>query len=517
LRPAGIFLNAARSSGVTASIAAGVHMTVSFKDQPTAVGFYAPTRFEVDVFDCEIEGKIPSDLNGAFYRVGPDFLYPSKYPNDAGAFNGDGHVGMFRIANGSCDYKSRYVRTPRYLADRKARRQMFGNYRNRGTDDPSVRALSGTVANTAMFHHAGKLFALKEDSVPYEMDPDTLETKGPWDFHGKYQSRTFTAHPKHDPVTGDMIAFGYEATGPVSRDVFVTVVDKKGRVKQQTRFEVPVVSMMHDMALTDRHMIFNTTGYVSSQAWLDSGKVHWGWDSTVPTYVGILPRDADGRDIRWFKGPARGAIHLLNAATRGNKVILETPVSDGNPFPQFPQVDGSPWNPAKGRTLLRRWTLDLASGRDTWDEEILFPQIAGALPRIDDRYIALPYRYAFNGYSDPSRPFDEKRAGNLRGRVTNCYARMDLQTGKVDSYFAGDVHSLQEVQFVPRKKGAAEGDGYLIGVAANHAEMHSELVIADATRLGEGDVARVKLPFRAHQQVHGWWVPADELPLRTPV
>lgn len=181
------------------------------------------------------------------------------------------------------------------------------------------------------------------------------------------------------------------------------------------------------------------------------------------------------------------------------------------------KMDGSPWNAARARTLLRRWTFDLSSKRDTWDEETLFPQIAGSLPRIDDRHIALPYRYAFNGYADPSRPFDEKRGGNLKGRVTNCYARMDLQTGKVDSYFAGDTHALAEVQFVPRKKGAAEGDGYLIGVAANHAEMCSELVIADAQRLADGDVARVKLPFRAHQQVHGWWVPADELPLTPPV
>ena len=29
-------------------------------------------RLEADVRDCEIEGTIPSDLNGAFYRVGPD-------------------------------------------------------------------------------------------------------------------------------------------------------------------------------------------------------------------------------------------------------------------------------------------------------------------------------------------------------------------------------------------------------------------------------------------------------------
>jgi carotenoid cleavage dioxygenase len=66
---------------------------------------------------------------------------------------------------------------------------------------------------------------------------------------------------------------------------------------------------------------------------------------------------------------------------------------------------------------------------------------------------------------------------------------------------------------VPRPGSTAEGDGYLIGVASNYAEMRSELIIADAQRLGEGDVARVILPFRAGPQVHGIWVRDDEVPL----
>jgi len=87
----------------------------------------------------------------------------------------------------------------------------------------------------------------------------------------------------------------------------------------------------------------------------------------------------------------------------------------------------------------------------------------------------------------------------------------------MESYFVGDVGSLQECQFIPRKKGAPEGDGYLIGVSSNFAGMHSELIIADAMRLEEGDIARVKLPFRLSPQVHGWWATSDEVPLATPV
>lgn len=489
-------------------------MAVNFSSDPSAVGFSAPARFEADVFDCEVRGQIPKDLDGAFYRAVTDWFYPPLHKDDAGPFNADGYVGMFRFQNGSVDYRGRYVRTERYKADRKARRQLFGKYRNRFTDDPSVEGVNRTVANTALFHHAGLLWVLKEDALPIVIDPNTLATRGPWDFHGKYLSKTFTAHPKLDPRTGEMICFGYEATGDLSDDVFVYFIDKTGHVRREVRFKAPLVSMMHDMAITEKHLVFNTCGFVTHPERLKAGKVHWGWDASVPTYVGILPRDGDGKDIRWFKGPERAAIHMLNAVTEGNKVVVTAPVSDGNPFPFFPSSDGSPWIPQKAQTTLRRWTFDLASGKDGWEEEKLFPQAPGPLARIDERYWSLPYRYGYLGYTDPSKPFNAAKAGDLKGRVTNCYARVDFHTGKMDSYFVGDVGSLQEVQFIPRRKGAPEGDGYLVGVAANYAEMHSELVIVDAQRLEEGDIARVTLPFRLAPQVHGWWVGADELPLQ---
>lgn len=487
-------------------------MAVNFSSDPTAVGFLAPSRFDADVFDCEIRGEVPEDLDGAFYRAVTDRLYPPLHKDDAGVFNADGYVSMFRFQNGSVDYKGRYIRTERHLAERRARKQLFGNYRNAYSDDPSVRGLNRTTANTALFHHAGLLWALKEDALPTIIDPNTLETKGQWDFHGKYTSKTFSAHPKTDTQTGEMICYGFEATGDLSNDVFVYFVDKTGHVRREVRFKAPLISMMHDIVITEKHVVFNTCGFVTNAERLKAGKVHWAWDSSAPTYVAILPRDGEAKDVRWFKGPERGAIHLLNGITKGNKIIVDAPVSDGNPFPHFPSADGSPWNPQKARTVMRRWTFDLSSNKEGWEEEMLFPQTPGLLPRIDERYWSLPHRYGFIGYGDPALPLHE-RAASMRGRVNNCYGRMDFATGQVNSYFVGDACSLQEVQFIPRKKDSPEGDGYLIGVAANYAEMRSELVIVDAEHLEDGDIARVILPFRLAPQIHGWWVGADQLPL----
>jgi carotenoid cleavage dioxygenase len=252
---------------------------------------------------------------------------------------------------------------------------------------------------------------------------------------------------------------------------------------------------------------------VTSREILQSGKIHWWWDKTQPTFIGILPRDGEAKDMRWFQGPERCMMHTINARTEGSKVVLEAPFYDTNFFPFFPNIDGSPWQRDRAKAYIRRYVFDLNSRDDRWHEETLFPSPVVDLARVDPRYLSIDQRYVYTGFSDEKAPFDAARAGNMRGRVTNSYGRFDLKTGKTDVYFAGDVHSLQECCFVPRPGSTAEGDGYLIGVASNYAEMRSELIIADAQRLGEGDVARVILPFRAGPQVHGIWVRDDEVPL----
>jgi carotenoid cleavage dioxygenase len=103
--------------------------------------------------------------------------------------------------------------------------------------------------------------------------------------------------------------------------------------------------------------------------------------------------------------------------------------------------------------------------------------------------------------------------GRAAGFAANSWQRIEIGSGEVRTFFAGDAMALQECCFVPRSKDAPEGDGYLMGVAANYAEMRTELVIADAMRLEEGTVARVKLPFRSTPQVHGIWVSESEAPL----
>ena len=486
-------------------------MAVKFSDDG---GFFAPMRFEAQIDDCIVEGEIPQDICGTFYRSAADRRFPPLYANDT-PYNSDGAVDMFRIYAGNVDFRSRYVRTPRYNAEREAHKALFGLYRNRNTSDPSVRNVSHNTANTTPMVHGGLLYCMKEESPPMAVNPHTLETIGEWDFHGRMTAKSFTAHPKQDPVTGEMIAFSYEATGDCSDDLAVFIFDREGVLTREIWFKTPVVSMMHDMAITDKHVILPTTAMVTSPERLKNGELHWAYDRNVPAYVAIIPRDGDAGDVRWFKGNTNQhmLVHTTNARTEGNKVILDAPVGTGNFHSYFPNVDGSRSNPAEFVTTIRRWTFDLDSDADTWEEEILFDGIkVTTFVRMDDRFLTKPFRYSFMLMNDPDLKVAAKFADTLSVRVSNAIYRFDHETGTIDRFHAGDAHGMSEPQFIPRSATAAEGDGYIIAVANNFREMKSEVVIVDAQDFAAGAIARIKLPFRLHMQVHGYWAPAEFLP-----
>ncbi len=483
-------------------------MAVKFAN---TTGFFAPMRFEAQIDDCIVEGELPAGLRGTFYRSCADRRFPPLYPHDT-PYNSDGAVDMFRFYDGNVDFRSRYVKTARFQAERAAHKPLFGLYRNRFTSDPSVRELSHNTANTTPIYHGGMLFSMKEESLPTRLDPHTLDTIGEWDFGGTLKSTSFTAHPKQDPVTGELIAFAYEAKGDCSDDLAVFIFDKDAQLTREIWFKAPVVSMMHDMAITHKHVILPTTGMVTSMERLQKGELHWAYDPDQPAYVAIVPRDGTAKDVRWFKGTPDQAmlVHTLNARTEGNKVILDAPVAGENFHPYFPRVDGSKSDPSKYYPTMRRWTFDLDSDQDTWQEEILFGGMkVTTFTRMDDRFLTQPFRYSYMLMNDPSLPINRDFADTLAVRVSNAWFRFDHASGAIEKFSAGETHGMSEPQFIPRHVNAAEGDGYLMGVVNDFREQRSELVLVDAMNLAGGAIAKVKLPFRLHMQVHGWWV-ADQ-------
>jgi carotenoid cleavage dioxygenase len=459
-------------------------------------------RSEVDIFDCDVEGKIPEGMNGVFYRVGPDPQYPMKEGNIG--FDGEGMVGAFRFKNGKVSFKCRYVKNQRWKAQAAAGERLFGMYRNPFDVDPRAQGISPGTANTHIVVHHGKLLALKEDSPPVAMDPLTLETTDDYYlFGGTYNAPAHTAHVKIDSVTGEMWGFGYEAKGLGTTDIYVYKAGLDGKVNWEAWIQQPYPAMIHDFAVTERHIGFFICPLAVNIPQMRAGGLHFAYDSSLPSFLGVMRRDGDGSDIMWLEGPERMSTHTMGSFSDGDVFYYDMDMGTSNQFPFFPNLDGAPFNPVTAGGYVSRMRVDFSDKTPrTYEIETMYPDIAAYLPRQDDRYTTMPYRYGFMPWTDRS-----KGPGNGA-----AWLRFDHSNRTTVPHYVGDASSASEMCFVPRSADAPEGDGYIVGVVNRMAERRTELLVIDTQNFDGEPVARVRLPMQISGQVHGWWTPADQIP-----
>jgi carotenoid cleavage dioxygenase-like enzyme len=166
---------------------------------------FEPIRMECDYSHVPVEGVVPQELDGAFYRIGPNPQFAPR--GNYNPLNGDGMVHAFRVCDGRVSYRNRWVRTEQWKLDHAADRALFGTSGLPSDSDASVAGMrTDGVANTNLVCHGGRLLALEEGHGPIEIDPTTIETIGRWTFEGRLP-RNMTAHPKIDPESGEMVMF----------------------------------------------------------------------------------------------------------------------------------------------------------------------------------------------------------------------------------------------------------------------------------------------------------------------
>ena len=469
-------------------------------------GYSAPVRMEADVYDLEVEGTIPAALNGAYYRNSADPQYPPLHGTDI-FLNGDGMVHMVRFENGHVDLKTRYVKTEKLALERKARRALFGAYRNPFTDDASVAGKENGTANTSVLWHHGKLYAIKESQRPMELDPNTLDTIGLTDFNGKLTSKTFTAHPKLDPLTGQAIAFGYNTGGVASKAVEIFTIAASGELERSEVFEAPYPSMIHDYHVSRNYIAFTICPMVCDWERVQRGEPFFHWDSTKTTMVGVIPRKEGVKAIRWFTCPKVAMqTHTFNAWEEGSMLHLDHFVTGSGWLSQFPDLHDPA---AKEKPPFgERWSLDLSNPADEIAIKRLINHI-GEMPVVDPRFAMRRTNHFFFGTFNPALgpmlPLASK------GPPFTCLGHFNEAKDELKFYYAGPNAAPEEPCFVPKSPDAPEGDGWLLSMVGRRSENRTDLVILDSLHLDKGPVAIVKFPCRVHEGFHGVFVPSSAL------
>ncbi|MBI2703980.1 MAG: carotenoid oxygenase family protein [Actinobacteria bacterium] len=432
-------------------------------------GNFAPVTDEVELTDLRVRGTLPADLDGLFLRNGSNPA-TGRSPH---WFLGDGMVHAVRIEKGQARwYRNRFVQTPMY----QQRAEMLGS---------GAPGQANNQSNVSVFEHAGAVLTSGEVGWPYKLDPADLSTE-PYDFAGKLTT-AMTAHPKIDPVTGEMHFFGYGFVPPY---LTYHVAASDGTLRRSEEIALNGSFMIHDFAITDRDAIFWVLPVVFS---LDdaiaavsgaSGKFPYRWDPSYGSKVGIIPLGGPASAVRWVDVDPCFVFHGTNAYRDGETIVVDVC--------RLPSAfkDGADLEPS----ALHRWTFDLAEQQVTWRDQQL-SDVQQDLPGIDRRFVGRKHRYGWYAGFENDGPAGFEFTG---------INRFDHQTGAMDRWDPGPHYRAGEAVVVPR--GAAEGDAWVVTFAYDRTRDASDFVVLDAMNMAAGPVGRVELPRRVPYGFHGWWV-----------
>ncbi len=432
------------------------------------IGNWAPVKEEITEHNLEIKGEVPRDLNGLFVRNG---MNPVSGYSDHWFF-GNGMLHGIYLENGKASYKNRYVKTPYYENDLNVI-SSFGD-------------LSASPANTHIVNHAGKLLALEETSLPWELNRD-LETIGVEDYKGKLNT-AMTAHPRICPETGEMLFFAYSMMGEPY--LYYHRVSKQGELVQTEPIEIPRPVMMHDWNITRNYVVFMDLPIVSDMDLAVSTGSPFGFKPECGARLGVMPRDGNNSDVRWFDIDPCFVFHSFNSFEEGNKIILYVSRQQEAMVGGFKDIYGGEKTVAR----LWRWIIDLENGRVSEEQ---LDDGACDFPRVNDNRIGLhsEYGYCMQIKTDvESLTFGE-----------NLF-KYHLESGKRTDHHLGSNVAGGEPVFAPKPGSTKEDQGWILSLVHDRNTRKSKLVIVDAEAFDQEPVAEVMIPQRVPYGAHGSWI-----------
>lgn len=389
-----------------------------------------------------------------------------------------------RLGNGRAQwYRNRWIRT----------RELEGH--------PFIRPdfsvdLTSTPANTHVIRHAGTVLALCEAGLPYWVSP-SLETVGPYDFGGRLTT-AMTAHPKEDPVTGELHVFGAGFAPPYLTYHRVTA---EGLLLDSRPIDVPGPTMMHDFAITEHHVVWMDLPVVFDPAPAGRGGMPYRWDEEYGARLGVMSRAPGSTGVRWYDIDPCYVFHVGNAyEDQQGRIVLDAVRYDDAGFRRTWTDIGGTAGPAAqaapaglagalepGRiealAVLHRWILDPATGRVT---ESPLDDRAAEFPTHNENFTGRPNRYLYTASGE----------GIAKHDLTRPSRRVYETPG---SRYTG------EAVFVPAAGATAEDEGRLLSLVSDDGGGAGELLVLDAADLSVQAV--VELPHPVPAGFHGSRLP----------
>lgn len=464
-----VALEAVRDSRTQTSDKVGV-----FDRKSWEAGYANASREELGRVVC-VDG-LPAELRGTYFRNGPTrFVVGScrvLHPFDA-----DGMVTAITLSgDGRALVRYRYVRTKAFVDESAEGRLIFsGTF---GNPRPIWRGLPANRANTNVLPVDGRVLALWEQGLPYELDPTSLETLGERRID---DLPSITAHPRL--LAGRTTAFSYTPVPLAGTTIDVFDLDDALRVSNRRRVRLPgIFGLFHDFAATDSCAVFSaapTTFQWSSAAEVALGRRAVGhciaFDKSRPSQFVVVPRDPS-QSVLTIPTEAHFSFHFANAFDDpvDGRVVVDSVVSED--FDLYDVGEEPVWQAADISKIplatLWRYRLDLAS-RKVVDRYQVCDRFL-EFPVVDRRFAGKPYRFVWGSTGAATTAFSPPQG----------IIKIDLHGDCAPIVWLPEPHQFAgEPCFVPRNQEAPEGDGFLLTILFDAHQRESKLLVFDAADL----------------------------------
>ncbi|MCG8670739.1 MAG: carotenoid oxygenase family protein [Pseudomonadales bacterium] len=450
-------------------------------------GNFAPTHQETEQPCLNVQGEIPAELKGCFLRIGPN----PQYVKDIKSyhwFDGDGMIHEIEFDSGNATYRNKWIQTKGFKIEQEEGKALWNGI-NSPPDFSNPHGPMKNPANTAFVWNANRLLALWEGGEPHEVKLPSLETVGAETFNNKLMGYPYSAHPKVDPETGEMIACGYfMAAAPFVKHF---VINKDGEMVKETPIDIPKGVMMHDCAITKNYTVIMDLPLTFDLPRAMKGKKPIQWEPDNGARIGVLPRHADGSEVAWFDVEPGMVFHSMNAYEDGDEIVLDACRSIQTTMLQEDS------DPDLDYAFPHQWRLNLKTGEV---KETKFSEISCEFPRINENYQGRQYRYCW-----------ASRFARTPQPLFNAFVKFDRETGEEWVYELGEGRYMGEAVFAPKEGSDKEDDGWVIGFVRDENKEVSECVIMDASDYTKGPVAVITMPTRVPYGFHAGWVGGAQL------
>lgn len=467
-------------------------------DIPALDGNNAPVTKECFSDTMTVIGEVPKDLNGIYFRNGPNAYYQPDWRYHA--YDGDGMVHAVQFDQGKVSYRNRWVQTQGLQEEREAGHSLWKGLKEPMRQDRPDQPLKNT-ANTDVKFHAGRIVAMwYRSGMPYALDPVTLETLGTADYDHAFEK--ISAHSRPDEHTGELMFFDYSLTAPYMQ---YGVIGPDRKLRTKIEIPLPGPRLPHDMAVTENYSILHDFPLWPDAQALKAGRYKVKFHADQPTRFAVVPRHGTTDQIQWFEAKPTYMLHVVNAWEEGDEIVMV-----GTPYRVHETPDGELDARRLERTINQRqrdfmlyeWRLDLKTGKT--HERVIDDVLNTEFPVINASYQGRKNQFTYNVLF-PQGGREEPRFPGL--------VKYDITTGGYIAYSAGPQYFYNEPGFAPRDNSQSEDDGYLVMPVWNPLDKRSEIQVFDCrgARLAEGPIARILLPQRIPHGFHATFVSAKTL------